>query len=529
MGLFPVLDDTTPSGPVRPEPVEGRTKRAANCGFGGGCGGAASLVSGPAGAGPTLRTNGATSSTEAPPDLAALTRNHPCYSEDAHHHFARMHLAVAPACNIQCHYCNRKFDCANESRPGVVSAKLTPAQAIAKVRAVAAEVPELSVIGIAGPGDALANADATYETLRGIREVAPDLTLCLSTNGLALPDHVDRLVEHGVRHVTVTVNMVDPRVGERIYPWVFWEGRKVGGVEGARILSARQLEGISLLARRGVLVKVNAVVIPGVNDLHLAAVVREVRARGAFLVNLLPLISAPEHGTHFGLTGQRGPTPAELERVQRASAIDARLMKHCRQCRADAIGRLGEDRFAEFATPAAPPAEVRASAPPPPARDAAEVREERRAAVERVRALHDEAKVTALRRLQALPAALGARVAVATKGGGTVDQHFGHAREFLVYDVTREGASLVGVRKVEAYCQGGDGDDDVLHGVLRTLEGCQAVLVAKVGHCPEGQLAAAGIEPVTDRAFEPIEAALLGWFEAWALRTGQARPAAEVA
>jgi nitrogen fixation protein NifB len=37
-----------------------------------------------------------------------------------------MHVAVAPACNIQCNYCNRKYDCANESRPGVVSELLTP-------------------------------------------------------------------------------------------------------------------------------------------------------------------------------------------------------------------------------------------------------------------------------------------------------------------------------------------------------------------------------------------------------------------
>jgi len=58
--------------------------------------------------------------------IRARIEDHPCYSEDAHHHFARMHVAVAPACNIQCHYCNRKYDCANESRPGVVSEVLTP-------------------------------------------------------------------------------------------------------------------------------------------------------------------------------------------------------------------------------------------------------------------------------------------------------------------------------------------------------------------------------------------------------------------
>ncbi|MDT3428316.1 MoaA/NifB/PqqE/SkfB family radical SAM enzyme, partial [Paenibacillus forsythiae] len=30
---------------------------------------------------------------------------HPCYSEEAHRFFARMHIPVAPACNIQCNYC----------------------------------------------------------------------------------------------------------------------------------------------------------------------------------------------------------------------------------------------------------------------------------------------------------------------------------------------------------------------------------------------------------------------------------------
>src|SRR5512134_2262375 len=199
MGSLPV---------VRPE-----AREAANCAFGRGCGEAQARP------------------TAAPPDLAALARDHPCYSEEAHHHFARMHVAVAPACNVQCHYCNRKYDCANESRPGVVSERLSPADAVRKVLAVAAELPELSVVGIAGPGDALANAPATFATLEGIRSAAPDLTLCLSTNGLALPEHAGRLVGLGVRHVTVTVNMIDPEVGERIHPWIVLGGRKVHGKE----------------------------------------------------------------------------------------------------------------------------------------------------------------------------------------------------------------------------------------------------------------------------------------------------------
>jgi len=48
-------------------------------------------------------------------------KNHPCYSQEAHQFYAKMHVAVAPTCNIQCNCCNRKYDCANESRPDVVS------------------------------------------------------------------------------------------------------------------------------------------------------------------------------------------------------------------------------------------------------------------------------------------------------------------------------------------------------------------------------------------------------------------------
>ena len=75
-----------------------------------------------------------------------------------------MHVAVAPACNIQCNYCNRKYDCANESRPGVVSELLTPEEAVKKVLAVAMEIPQMTVVGIAGPGDPLANPERTFRT-----------------------------------------------------------------------------------------------------------------------------------------------------------------------------------------------------------------------------------------------------------------------------------------------------------------------------------------------------------------------------
>ena len=175
-----------------------------------------------------------------PDSIREKVQNHPCYSEEAHHYFARMHVAVAPACNIQCHYCNRKYDCANESRPGVVSELLTPDQAVKKTKAVAANIPQMTVLGIAGPGDPLANPERTFETFRRLSAEAPDIKLCVSTNGLTLPMHVEELSKHNIDHVTITINCIDPEVGAKIYPWIYWNNRRIRGKAAARILIQQQ-------------------------------------------------------------------------------------------------------------------------------------------------------------------------------------------------------------------------------------------------------------------------------------------------
>jgi nitrogen fixation protein NifB len=447
-------------------------------------------------------------SSAGPDDVAAdvwqKIQDHPCYSEDAHHYFARMHVAVAPACNIQCHYCNRKYDCANESRPGVVSEKLDPEQALRKVLAVAAEVPQLSVLGIAGPGDALAHAEKTFRTFELVHAALPHLKLCLSTNGLALPDHVERIAQMGIDHVTITINMVDPEVGARIYPWIFFRHQRWEGLEAARILHERQMEGLEALTARGVLVKVNSVLIPGINDEHLVAVNEAVRARGAFLHNVMPLISDPAHGTHFGLTGQRGPTPAELRIMQDRLGSDAKLMRHCRQCRADAVGLLGEDRGAEFTLD-----KLADAAPFDPSQ-----REMYLSVVERERSDRQKAKEMAQSTTDT--AETPVLVAIATKGGGRINQHFGHAAEFQIYEVTSAGAKFIGHRRTDKYCVGGHGEADAIATTIAALEGVTAVLCAKIGDRPRQRLAAAGIEVSDQYAFDYIEASAITWFAAHA-------------
>lgn len=453
--------------------------------------------------------------TSLPDAIKQKVQNHPCYSEEAHHYFARMHVAVAPACNIQCHYCNRKYDCSNESRPGVVSEVLTPEQAVKKTKAVAAAIPQMTVLGIAGPGDPLANPGRTFDTFRMLSEQAPDIKLCVSTNGLALPDSVEELSKHNIDHVTITINCVDPEVGAKIYPWIYWNNKRIHGVKAAKILIDQQQKGLEMLVAKGILVKVNSVMIPGVNDEHLKEVSRIVKQKGAFLHNVMPLIAEAEHGTFFGIMGQRGPEPEELQDLQDSCAGDMNMMRHCRQCRADAVGLLGEDRGEEFTMDKIEVMDVDY--------EAAMVKravihagileelDEKQAKRDRLAAVNMPKPSDSIEKHRR-----PVLMAVATSGGGLINQHFGHATEFLVYEASPNGVRFISHRKVDQYCVGNDScgeKESALSGSIRALKGCEAVLCSKVGYEPWSLLEEAGIMPNGEHAMEPIEEAVLAVYK----------------
>lgn len=482
-------------------------------------------------------------------DIADRIEDHPCFSPQAHRHFARMHLAVAPACNIQCHYCNRKYDCSNESRPGVVSEVLKPEQAVKKALAVAAAIPQMTVVGIAGPGDPLANPSRTFATLDGIAKAAPDIRLCISTNGLALPESVDALSRYNVNHVTITLNCLDPDIGAQIYPWIIWNRQRVYGREASEILIAQQLKGLDMLIERGILVKINSVMIPNINAEHLKEVSAYVRERGAFLHNIMPLIAKPEHGTFYGLHGQPEPSEQELGALREACAQDMNIMSHCQQCRADAVGMLGEDRNEEFSLAhidAMPPLDYEQAK-----RKRASVQQEikqqlthtaqSKPSSQNVYPLHrmqsvklakqqpgskpascqscaDIKNLTASDWIAIIPALSGAhlrpaRIAIATLGDGKVSEHFGKARDFLIYEAKADGIRMLERREVSQYCTGplecGDAQP-ALEAIVKALHDCEAVLCAKIGFKPWGMLEAMGIQPSGEYEDQPIEQAVIG-------------------
>ncbi len=107
-------------------------------------------------------------------------------------------------------------------------------------------------------------------------------------------------------------------------------------------------------------------------------------------------------------------------------------------------------------------------------------------------------------------------MAVATSGGGLINQHFGHATEFLVYEASPNGVRFIGHRKVDQYCIGNDtcGEkESALSGSIKALNGCEAVLCSKIGFEPWSQLEEAGVTPNGEHAMEPIEEAILAVYK----------------
>ena len=266
-------------------------------------------------------------------NFAHLTRAHPCFNEEMHDKVGRVHVPIAPKCNIACNFCTRSLN-TEEERPGVASRVMNPEEAIEHVNDVTKEGP-ITVIGVAGPGDSLAN-DETFEFFEKAVKEKPDLIKCMSTNGLLLSKYADKIADLGINSVTVTVNAVDPEIGKDIYSFVVYEGKVYKGKEAAEILLKNQLEGIEKITKRGVIVKVNTVLIPGLNDEHVVEVAKEVKKRGASIMNVLPLIPLNK------MKEYQRPDCEMMEKVRDEVEEILPVFRACTQCRADAFGIPGK-------------------------------------------------------------------------------------------------------------------------------------------------------------------------------------------
>ncbi len=264
-------------------------------------------------------------------------RLHPCFFSEAKGAYGRIHLPVASGCNIQCAYCRRDYDCVHENRPGVTEGVLSPEEALERLERALDRMPYLSVAGVAGPGDAFADPERTLKTFELIRRKNNKIALCVSTNGLNIMDFIPDLKSLDVGFVTITINTLDPLIGAMIYKWVDYNKARLYGEYGAEVLINNQLKAITLLKSRNFTVKINSVVIPGVNDDHILFLAKRLGMAGADLMNMIPVIRVK--GTEMEKITP--PSKEMVHRLRKAAGAFIPQMHHCTRCRSDAAGMLG--------------------------------------------------------------------------------------------------------------------------------------------------------------------------------------------
>lgn len=268
-----------------------------------------------------------------------LTEKHPCFAKGKKGNTGRIHLPTSPGCNIECKFCDRQINDL-ENRPGVTSMIIAPNQAIDIIRKSLELCDAITVVGIAGPGDTLATPYA-LETFRLVKKEFPQLIKCMSTNGLLLVEKADEIIEVGVDSLTVTVNAVDPEIGAKLNDGITYHGKYYSGATAAKILIANQLEGIKRISSAGITIKVNTVLVPGINDNHIETVAKAVSEAGASIYNMIPLI--PQHE----LADCNAPTCKQIDGARQQAEKYIDVFRHCQRCRADAIGVPGGEDFGD--------------------------------------------------------------------------------------------------------------------------------------------------------------------------------------
>ena len=208
-------------------------------------------------------------------------------------------------------------------------------------------------------------------------------------------------------------------------------------------------------------VKVNTVVIPGINDAHAVEVAKRASERGADILNCIPLY----HVAGTPLEGVAPPTAERMESIRLEAGGYLPQMSHCGRCRADAAGMIGEKR-------------------------------------------HEE--VAALLEKAARPGPTPARpyVAVASMEGLLVNQHLGEATSLWIFG-KRDGRTELVERRFTPEPGGGT---ERWAELAKGLGDCNTILVSGIGPYPQLAMERAGIRVVVMEglAIEGVEAILKG-------------------
>jgi nitrogen fixation protein NifB len=187
--------------------------------------------------------------------------------------------------------------------------------------------------------------------------------------------------------------------------------------------------------------------------------------------------------------------------------MDMSLMTHCKQCRADAIGILGEDRSAEFT----PESFKERSVDELVALYDIEGRKKEKEKIEGFRLILKEANERAESERRML-SSTGDTVIIAVTSSdmATVNEHFGTVKEFLIYEAGDMGFRFLTKRSVGAgYCAGPDSCENPMDEIKAALHDVKLLLTAKIGGCPQDTLKEIGVVSIEKFAKLPISEAVM--------------------
>ncbi len=97
------------------------------------------------------------------------------------------------------------------------------------------------------------------------------------------------------------------------------------------------------------------------------------------------------------------------------------------------------------------------------------------------------------------------KVAFATKDLVSVDEHFGWAKQFAVYDITKDGFTLTEVVKSE---DSPEIEDEKINSKIAAIQGCSIVYCQAIGPTAAARVVKAQIHPIKVEKAIPIEEAL---------------------
>lgn len=195
--------------------------------------------------------------------------------------FEELNLSVAPACNMMCNFCSKDSDCmCNGNDPHFLSKSMTPRQAVNFASLAASKNSRARIIKISGPGEPLCNKQ-TFEVLKRINTQIKDCVLQVNTNGILLKEKAEELAELNVKIVSISMNAIYEETFKRLYSRIIKnESIVVDNKEISNIMLEGQIAGMNKCIELGILVRVNVVYYPDINEADIFEIARLCKSKG---------------------------------------------------------------------------------------------------------------------------------------------------------------------------------------------------------------------------------------------------------